>query len=185
MNGFIFILIGLQLPGILKQLSAYNLSDLIVYGLAVSLATILVRILWVFISASTSSMIKSLKRDKKFSPEEAVNNNFWKNILVVSWTGTRGMVSMATALALPLTLYDGKLFTQRHLIIFLSFIVIFITLVVQGLSLPLLIRWLKIEKTENQDKETKKLQAFLVQSTLYFIEHSGIEETIKKALIKI
>jgi CPA1 family monovalent cation:H+ antiporter len=185
MNGFIFILIGLQLPGILKHLSGYSLSELTVYGLAVSLATIFVRILWVFISASLSNLIKKLRRKVKASPEEITNNNFWKNVLVVSWTGTRGLVSMATALALPLMLYDGRPFTERHLIIFLCFVVIFITLVVQGLSLPLLIRLLKIKKTENQDKEQKQLQLLLVHSTLYFIEHDypTLEESIRNKLL--
>jgi monovalent cation/hydrogen antiporter len=186
MNGFIFILIGLQLPGILEQLSAYTMSELIVYGLAIGVATIVVRILWVFVSASTSNLVKKVEHDGKVLPGETLKNNFWKNVLIVSWTGTRGMVSMATALALPLTLYNGEPFTQRHLIIFLSFVVIFITLVVQGLSLPLLIRWLKIEKTENQDRETRTLQLALVQSTVYFIEHEykGMEESIRKALVK-
>jgi monovalent cation/hydrogen antiporter len=186
MNGFIFILIGLQLPGILKGLSGFNLSQLAVYGLAVSFATILIRILWVFTGASASLIIKKIGFAAKALPEKTENNNFWKNVLVVSWTGTRGMISMATALALPLTLYDGKPFGERHIIIFLSFVVIFITLVVQGLSLPLLIRWLKIEKTENHDKEAKQLQLSLLHSTLHFIKHDlpDLDESVKKKLIK-
>jgi CPA1 family monovalent cation:H+ antiporter len=186
MNGFIFILIGLQLPGILKQLSGYSLSQLIVYGLVISFATILVRILWVFINASTSTLIKKFRRHKITTPQEATNNNFWKNVLVVSWTGTRGMVSMATALALPLTLTGNKSFGQRELIIFLCFVVIFITLVVQGLSLPLLIRWLKIQKTENQNQEEKELQLSILHSTLHFIKHDypELDESIRKKMIE-
>ena len=183
MNGFIFILMGLQLPGILKQLPGYSLSELIVYGLLVSLATIVVRILWVFISAYTSSLFR---RRKKAVRRDNTDSNFWKNVLIVSWTGTRGMVSMATALALPLTLVDGKPFTERNLIIFLSFVVIFITLVVQGLSLPLLIRWLNLKKTENHDKEQKELQLVLVQSTLHFLQHdyhSSLEDSTRKKLV--
>lgn len=186
MNGFIFILMGLQLPGILKQLSGYSLSQLIVYGLVISFATILVRILWVFINASTSTLTKKFSRHKITTPQEATNNNFWKNVLVVSWTGTRGMVSMATALALPLTLTGNKSFGQRELIIFLCFVVIFITLVVQGLSLPLLIRWLKIQKTENQDQEEKEVQLSILHSTLHFIKHDypELDESIRKKMIE-
>lgn len=186
MNGFIFILMGLQLPGILKQLSGYSLSQLIVYGLVISFATILVRILWVFINASTSTLTKKFRRHKITTPQEATNNNFWKNVLVVSWTGTRGMVSMATALALPLTLTGNKSFGQRELIIFLCFVVIFITLVVQGFSLPLLIRWLKIQKTENQDQEEKELQLSILHSTLHFIKHDypELDESIRKKMIE-
>ena len=186
MNGFIFILMGLQLPGILKQLSGYSLSQLIIYGLVISFATILVRILWVFISASASTLTKKLRPNKNTTPQEATNNNFWKNVLVVSWTGTRGMVSMATALALPLTLTDNKLFGQRELIIFLCFVVIFVTLVVQGLSLPLLIRWLKINKTENPDQEEKELQLSILHSTLHFVKHNypELDESLRKKLVE-
>jgi CPA1 family monovalent cation:H+ antiporter len=186
MNGFVFILIGLQLTGILKHLSGYGLGELIFYGLVVAVSTILIRILWVFTSASISNLIKRLRRTSQISEEETVNRNFWKNVLVVSWTGTRGLISMATALALPLTLFNGAPFVQRHLIIFLSFVVVFITLVVQGLSLPLLIRLLKIKKSENHDMETKQLQLSLLRSTLYFIDHDcpGVDETIKRELIK-
>ncbi len=185
MNGFVFILIGLQLPAILKQLSGYGLWELIIYGLAVATSTILIRILWVFTSASMSSLIKRIRRKSQISTGEIITRNFWKNVLIVSWTGTRGMISMATALALPLTLFNGEPFVQRHLIIFLSFVVIFVTLVVQGLSLPILIRVLKIEKSENHDKEAKQLQVSLLRSTLYFIEHDcpGGDEIIKKELI--
>jgi CPA1 family monovalent cation:H+ antiporter len=186
MNGFVFILIGLQLPGILKHLPGYSLPELIFYGLIVAASTILIRILWVFTSASISSFIKKLRRKSQISQEGTVNSNFWKNVLVVSWTGTRGLISMATALALPLTLFNGAPFVQRHLIIFLSFVVIFVTLVVQGLSLPVLIRILRIEKSENHDKEIKQLQLSLLRSTLDFIEHDcpGIDETLKRELIK-
>jgi CPA1 family monovalent cation:H+ antiporter len=186
MNGFVFILIGLQLTGILKHLSGYGLGELIFYGLVVAVSTILIRILWVFTSASISNLIKRLRRTSQISEEETVNRNFWKNVLVVSWTGTRGLISMATALALPLTLFNGAPFVQRHLIIFLSFVVVFITLVVQGLSLPVLIRLLKIKKSEDHNLETKQLQLSLLRSTLYFIDHDcpGVDETIKRELIK-
>ena len=78
---------------------------------------------------------------------------------------------MAAALALPLTLRNGKLFTQRPLILFLCFVVIFVTLVVQGFSLPLLIRLLKVKPSINEDKEEKELQLYLDQSTLHFIDY--------------
>ena len=97
------------------------------------------------------------------------------------------MVSMATALALPLTLADGKAFTERHLIIFLCFVVIFITLVVQGLSLPLLIRLLKLTKTENPDKEEKQLQLLIATHTLHFIAHDyspELDNLTKQRMIK-
>ena len=172
LNGFIFILIGLQLPGILKQLPEYKISTLIGYGLLISAATILVRILWVFASASLSRFFRSKNKDGKSITEHAEeNDDTWKNVVIVAWTGTRGVISMAAALALPLTLRNGKLFTQRPLILFLCFVVIFVTLVVQGFSLPLLIRLLKVKPSVNEDKEEKELQLYLDKSTLHFIDY--------------
>jgi CPA1 family monovalent cation:H+ antiporter len=89
---------------------------------------------------------------------------------VVAWTGTRGVISLAAALALPLMLDDGTAFPKRHSIIFLAFVVIFITLVVQGLSLPLLIRLLKIKPADNTLAEEKELQLYVATNTLNFLE---------------
>jgi len=155
LNGFVFILIGLQLPDILKQLPNYTLSALVGYGLIISLVTIIIRILWVFTSAWLFRLFPwKVKGDNGLPHEEGQENtDTWKNVLIVAWTGTRGVVSMAAALALPFTFHNGKLFPQRHLIIFLCFVVIFVTLVVQGFSLPLLIRLLKVKQSTNEDKE--------------------------------
>jgi monovalent cation/hydrogen antiporter len=182
LNGFVFILIGLQLPGILKQLGHYKLSTLIGYGLLVSLVTILVRILWVFTSAWWSNPF-SWKKNRSTTGKE--KDNTWKNVVIVAWTGTRGVISMAAALALPLTLYNGKIFPQRPLILFLCFVVIFVTLVVQGFSLPLLIRLLGVKPSSSEDKEEKQLLLFVVNSTLHFIDtehHPGLRESARKEL---
>jgi CPA1 family monovalent cation:H+ antiporter len=167
LNGFIFILIGLQLPLILQDLGGYDKAELITYGLLVSGVTILVRILWVF-SAAYSPLGKSMS-----SKEEDPHGENWKNIFVVAWTGTRGVVSLATALALPLTLADGSIFPQRSLILFLSFVVIFMTLVVQGLSLRLLIRLLGIKPhPEKPDAdEERELRLLMANSALNFIDN--------------
>jgi Na+/H+ antiporter len=170
LNGFIFILIGLQLPGILKQLTHYKLSTIIGYGLIISVVTILVRMIWVF---AGSYSFKFFNRGKKHNDALPDKDRYgdWKNVLIVAWTGTRGVISMASALALPLTLYNGKAFPQRHLIIFVCFVVIFVTLVVQGFSLPLLIRILGVKPSNNEDKEEKELQLYVVNSTLHFIDY--------------
>jgi monovalent cation/hydrogen antiporter len=170
LNGFIFILIGLQLPGILKQLTNYKMSSLIGYGLIISLATILIRILWVFAGAWLASFFPAKDKFTRAS-SPANKDDTWKNVLIVAWTGTRGVISLATALALPLTLYNGEVFPQRALILFLCFMVIVITLVVQGFSLPLLIRLLNVKPSANDDKEEKELQLHLVNCTLHFIEN--------------
>jgi monovalent cation/hydrogen antiporter len=171
LRGFVFILIGLQLPSIINDLGNYPFSQILGYGLLISMVTIVVRIIWVFAGAYWQSL---LQKKKKGIDSLAGNNNeddTWKNVLVVAWTGTRGVISLATALALPLLLADGTPFPKRHSIIFLAFVVIFVTLVVQGLSLPLLIKWLKIKPQDNSAEEEKELKLYLATNTLHFIEH--------------
>lgn len=164
LHGFVFILIGLQLPSIIKDLGNYPLATIVGYGLTISLVTIFVRIIWVFAGAYLQNYFHQ-RKDKSI-----LNDNTWKNVLVVAWTGTRGVISLAAALALPLVLDDGSDFPKRSSITFLAFVVIFVTLVVQGLSLPLLIRLLKIKPEDNTDEEEKELQLYLANSTLHYIE---------------
>ncbi len=186
LHGFVFILIGLQLPSIIQDLGKYPLMEILGYGMIISLVTILVRIIWVFAGVYWQSIFKK----KKVSPALSISDdpdNTWKNVLIVAWTGTRGVISLATALAIPLLLQDGTAFPKRHSIIFLAFVVIFVTLVVQGLSLPLLIRGLRIKREDNPDAEGKELQLLMASSTLNFIEHdfpitlnNNIQERLKK-----
>ena len=170
LHGFVFILIGLQLPSIIKDLGNYPFTTILGYGLTISLVTILVRIIWVFGGAYWLNFFQKKKKNKIDANENTRPENTWKKVLVVAWTGTRGVISLAAALALPLVLNDGTAFPKRSSIIFLAFVVIFVTLVVQGLSLPLLIRWLNIKSEDNTDEEEKELQLYLANSTLHFIE---------------
>lgn len=170
LHGFVFILIGLQLPLIIKDLGNYPFLLLLGYGLIISFVTIVVRILWVFAGAYWQNVFNKKKKSSVDLADDNDPDSTWKNVLIVAWTGTRGVISLATALALPLLLQDGTAFPKRHSIIFLSFVVIFVTLVVQGLSLPLLIRWLKIKPQSNSMAEEKELQLLLASSTLNFIE---------------
>ncbi|NML40088.1 Na+/H+ antiporter [Chitinophaga sp. G-6-1-13] len=170
LNGFIFLLIGQQLPAVLKELERNSISLIVLYGVLISMIVIVVRLMWVFATAYSYNILwnKIKTTDTKEVGSEKINT--WKNVLIVAWTGTRGIVSMATALALPLTL-EGRPFPQRSMILFLTFVVIFITLVIQGLSLPLLIRIIGIKPTVLMAKEEQKLKLFVTQSILYFIEN--------------
>lgn len=170
LHGFVFILIGLQLPSIINDLGNYPFTKILGYGLLISLVTIVVRIIWVFAGAYWQNYFQKRKKANPDLSAEENDNGTWKNVLVVAWTGTRGVISLAAALALPLVLDDGTIFPKRHSIIFLAFIVIFITLFVQGLSLPLLIRWLKLKPQDDTTTEEKELQLYLATSTLHFME---------------
>jgi len=148
LNGFIFILIGLQLPEVLRRLSGRSIPQLVWYAVLISIAVILVRILWVFPATYLPRLLfKSLRERDPFPA--------WQSVMIVAWTGMRGVVSLAAALALPLTVQNGSPFPGRDLILFLTFVVILATLVVQGLSLPHLIRWLKVEDDGSAEREER------------------------------
>src|SRR5262249_38182259 len=150
LNGFIFILIGLQLPEVLETLSsnAIPLGRLIWYALLISLAIIVIRIVWVFPATYLPRLI--LKNLCRHDPVPK-----WEHVTIVGWTGMRGVVSLAAALAIPLTLPNGSPFPGRDLILFLSFVVILVTLVVQGLSLPPIIRLLGVKDDGTMEKEER------------------------------
>lgn len=180
LQGFVFILIGLQLPSIIKALDPHSFSNTLAYGLLISFVTILVRIIWVVSAAYSFQFFQKKKIETDELKINNDDNNNWKNVLVVAWTGTRGIISLAAALALPLALADGTLFPKRHAIILLAFVVIFVTLVVQGLSLPLLIRLLKIKPQANSDAEENELQLHLATNALHYIEHDLQEPLTNK-----
>ena len=128
LNGLVFILIGLQLPGIINGLGNYSIGEAILYGIIISFVTILIRLIWIFPSAYLPRLLfKSIRRSE---PDPG-----WRSVFLVGWSGMRGVVSLASALAIPLLLEDGSPFPHRNLILFITFIVILVTLVLQGLSL--------------------------------------------------
>ncbi len=178
LNGIVFILIGLQLPEFVTDLKTSTLFELIGYGLIISVVTIIIRILWVFAGAYHQRIFR---RKKLITNEEddAVN---WKNVLIVAWTGTRGVVSLAAALALPFTLENGGEFPKRHSILLLTFTVILVTLVIQGLTLPILIKLLNIKSEKPLlQKEQNELNLLLAESSLHFINNNfshSIDETV-------
>jgi monovalent cation/hydrogen antiporter len=161
LNGFVFILIGLQLPEVLSALSGHSIPfhRLIWYALLISLAVIVIRILWVFPATYLPRLIfRKLFRHEPHPP--------WRHVTVVAWTGMRGVVLLAAALAIPLTLRDGSPFPGRDLILFLTFVVILATLVLQGLSLPLAIRWLGIQDDRTMEKEEREARLKANQAAL-------------------
>ncbi|RZM18263.1 MAG: Na+/H+ antiporter, partial [Pedobacter sp.] len=150
MNTFVFVLIGLALPEIIAGLGAYSVADGIKYGLIVSAIIIVLRFLWVYPAAYIPRWLSAKVRQDP-SPG-------WKGPLIISWAGMRGVVSLATALSIPVLMDDKTtLFPQRNLIIFITFVVIFITLVFQGLTLPFIIKWLKVKEIDNIVPEEEQL----------------------------
>ena len=138
LNGFIFILIGLQLGALRQAVPPERLGTLLATGAIISLTAILVRLGWVPLAALIPRWVSRTIRTRDPLPP-------WPNIFLIGWTGMRGIVTLAAALALPLTTNAGAPLPFRAEIILISFSVILATLVVQGLSLAPLIRALRLE----------------------------------------
>jgi Na+/H+ antiporter len=170
LNGFIFFLIGLQLPSVLESLAGYSKGQLIWYAAATSVGVILVRILWVFPATYLPRLLFNSLRQRDPYPD-------WRQVAIVAWTGMRGVVSLAAALALPLVGANGRPFPARSLILFLTFAVILATLVFQGLSLPPLIRWLGVRDDHAVEKEECRARLKANEAALARLEE--IAETEK------
>jgi len=165
LNGLVFILIGLQLPAITKGLGQYSIPTAILYSVVISLITIIIRIIWVFPGAYLPRLLSKGIRLREKRPT-------WQMVFVVGWSGMRGVVSLASALAVPLTLSTGEKFPHRNLILFITFVVILFTLVLQGLSLPFVIRLLKVkdEETENAEEQELTVRLRLATAALDYMQ---------------
>lgn len=166
LNGLVFILIGLQLPDIIDDLGDRPLSVMIGYGLLISAVVIGIRLLWIFPTVHIAHWLNR-HRGGISGGAGLVNNRY---LFILGWSGMRGVVSLATALALPLTMTNGADFPQRAVILFITFVVILVTLVFQGLTLPLLIRWLNVSESEDKALlEERRLRLAMANSAFNFI----------------
>lgn len=163
LNSLTFMLIGLQMSSILDKLSLYSSVQLLALGSTVSLVAIGVRFVWVYTAALLPGGWG--KRDTANAEPPNARENF-----IISWCGMRGIVSIAAALSLPLVLPDGSAFPHRDLIVFMTFFVITVTLVVQGLSLPVLIRKLKVGTTWNEHEEKARVHAAISAAALQALD---------------
>jgi len=153
LNAFAFLLIGLQLPAILEALVPH-VRDYALYGLLLSATVIVVRILWIFPATYIPRRLLPWLRDP--APP-------WQQAAVLAWAGMRGIISLAIALALPYTLGDQP-FPQRSVTIFFTFCVIFITIVLQGLTLGPLIEWLGVTETSKSRRRETGLRIRALQA---------------------
>jgi monovalent cation/hydrogen antiporter len=154
LNAALFILIGLQLPTIIDGLNGRPAGEVIGYAAAVCAAVIAVRFLWNFI---VTWIIRTFDR----RPSQVARRVGWRSRVVGSWAGMRGAVSLAAALALPLHTDSGAPLPGRELIQFITFALILVTVVGQGLTLPLLIRRLGVVE-DGTEEEHEELRARLV-----------------------
>jgi CPA1 family monovalent cation:H+ antiporter len=169
LNAVLFLLVGLQLPGVLDDISGYAVLELAGWGLVVSLVVVVVRLLWVFASTALIRAIdrREVQRARRASARERV---------VVGWAGMRGAVSLAAALALPLEVDGGGAFPDRELIIFLAYSVILVTLVGQGLTLGPLIERLRVRDDGSEEREEIATRIRLAEAALERIEELTAED---------
>lgn len=152
-NAFVFVLIGLQLPAIADS-SAHSLSQFLIVGAAAAATVVAVRMAWIFISSYGAAWLARRHNGQSYPG--------WEGLLVLSWAGMRGSVSLAAALALPAV----PPFPGRELIIFAAFSVILVTLVGQGLTLPLLVRRLGLSGDAERGGEETHARQFATEAAL-------------------
>ncbi|HEX5826485.1 MAG TPA: Na+/H+ antiporter [Candidatus Limnocylindrales bacterium] len=168
-NGLVFVLIGLQLPVILGELEG-SLTELLALAAVVSVTVIVARFVWVFPATYLPRLLSARIRARDPSPKPS-------HVTIVAWAGMRGVVSLAAVLALPVD------FPQRSLVQFLTFTVILATLVLQGLTLPLLIKALRIDAGDGGLEEERQARLIAAQAAVDRIgqlehEHVGHQELL-------
>jgi Na+/H+ antiporter len=164
LNGVIFVLIGLQLPYVLAGIRELSRTTLLEYGAIFSLILIVLRLLWIFPAAHVAFYIRKWIFRRQEKPPEA------RNVFVIGWTGMRGVIALAAAISLPESLASGAPFGARNLIVFLTFSVILVTLVVQGLTLPLLIRTLGLSGSTGMDAEECNARRTMLEEAIAYLE---------------
>ena len=140
LNGLIFILIGLQLPYVVKSISNSQAMQYVGYAFLITITALVLRIARVF--SQRLNLQQAFREGKGKITEDALLD--FKNSVIISWSGMRGIVSLAIAIGLPITLSNGSPFPERSAIIFISVVVVLFTLIGQGLTLPWIVRRLKI-----------------------------------------
>jgi Na+/H+ antiporter len=163
LNGFVFVLIGLQLPYVLSGIRGWSRLSLMEYGLAFSGILLGLRMLWMFPASHGAWWVRTRIVHQRY--EKPVPSQ----VFVLGWTGMRGVVALAAADSLPLTLDDGSPFPQRSLILFLTFSVILLTVVVQGLSLPWLVRALGLPAQDLSVCEEGKARQLMMRAAIDFL----------------
>lgn len=170
LNGFVFVLIGLQLPSVLKGMGQMSTASAIGYGLALSALLVVLRMVWTFPGAQAARLFRNVFQKQKEGPPPA------KQVFVVGWTGMRGVVALAAALSLPQLAANGIPFAQRNSIIFFTFVVIMVTLVLQGLTLPLVVRQLGLASPRGPNCEEQEARHIVLQAALERLEELRVTD---------
>jgi monovalent cation/hydrogen antiporter len=169
LNAVLFLLVGLQLPGVLDAVDGYSAAQLVGWGALVSAVVVGVRLAWQF---TVPYLVRALDR----RPSQVARRGSARERLVIGWAGMRGSVSLAAALAVPLTTDAGSTFPYRNLIILLALAVILVTLVGQGLTLGPLIDRLGIRDDGEEEREEVLARLRLSEAAIERLEEIAGED---------
>lgn len=181
LNGIVFILMGLQLRLVLAGIHGFSAAQLLRYGATFAILVVALRFIWVFPGAAIAYWFR------RYWLHEQVSYPPRKQLFIVAWTGMRGVLALAAAISLPTEVQDGSPFPQRNLIIFLTFSVIFATLVLQGLTLPSMIRRLGVSLQAGRSMEEERARLHILNTVLDYLrdlsrqtkaEHAAIYEDL-------
>jgi len=171
LNGLVFMLIGLELPVIVNQLGNVSLGAAIGYGVLITLVLIVTRIL-----STLGASVFTVFISRYITTAD--NRPGWKGPVIIGWAGMRGVVSLAAALSIPAYIGNGVPFPQRNLILFITFTVILLTLVVQGISLPYVIKWVNMSDPDNhlpESEEDSRIRKMLAEHSMQYLDANHSE----------
>lgn len=168
LNGIVFALIGLQMPYVLAGIrGGYSMATLLEYGAVFSVMLIALRLVWVIPAVKLANVVARWRHRETTGDRET---------FVIGWTGMRGVLALAAAISVP-EMINGRPFGARNLIIFLAFSVIFVTLVLQGFTLPSLIRTLGLAGHGGMDPEERYARRVALQEAIRYLEDSKREQS--------
>jgi monovalent cation/hydrogen antiporter len=178
LNGVVFILIGLQLPFVHSQLSGIGTWRLLGAGAVFSISILSLRLVWAFGETYVVSWYRKVRRE----PDNVVLSA--KELLVLSWGGMRGVLSLAAAFSVPYSLANGKSFEQRSMIVYLTFCLIVTSLVLQGLTMPWLIRLMAIDNTNDDEQQEGNARRRLLEDALRYLNRKRTCERFGSDIVK-
>jgi Na+/H+ antiporter len=160
LNGIVFVVIGLQLPYVMGQIGGLSRLVLLEYGVGFSAAIIALRMAWVYGETYIAYAVRRWVQKVEVEEPEP------RGLFVIGWGGMRGVLSLAAAVSLPYALPGGGMFPQRSMIIYLAFCLIVATLVLQGLTLPWLIRSLGLSASGGTNDEEQEARRVMLREAL-------------------
>jgi CPA1 family monovalent cation:H+ antiporter len=180
-EGMIFLLTGLQARTLIERIAGYSWKELLFSAVVTSAVVIATRFIWMYPATYIPRWIPSIRRKDPAPP--------WQWPFALAFTGIRGLVSLAAALAIPLTIENGTPFPHRDLVLFLTFTVILVTLIGQGLALPAVIRALGLANQGRRERDHDREEEFearrrAIETTLGRLEEMAAERPIPEDVLK-